>query len=99
MNTHVDAPLEKVFAAFLDFPNAADRVEGINHVEMLTQGAVAMGTRFRETWTMFGRGATEEAEVTRFESDELFTLSAVSNLIQLVNSPRKTAQHPLIWKR
>lgn len=78
LNAQIDAPLEKVFSAYSDFPNAANRIEGINSVEMLSDGPVGVGTRFRETRTMFGREATEEMEITRFEANKLYTVSADS---------------------
>lgn len=78
LNTTVAAPRREVFKAFSDFPNAASHVEGIDQIEMLTEGPVGVGTRFKETRTMFGRQATETMEVTDFVPDEKYTLSATS---------------------
>lgn len=69
---------EVVFAACTDFEHAADHVEGIVSTEMLTEGPVGVGTRFRETRVMFGREATEEMEVTQFEPGKSYTLEAES---------------------
>ena len=74
----VDAPIEKVFATYADFPNAAENVEGIVRIEMLTDGPVGLGTRFKETRVMFGKESTEEMEVTAFEANRMYTLSADS---------------------
>lgn len=74
----VNAPVEKTFQLFSDFPNAATRVDGIEKVEMLTDGPVCVGTKFKETRVMFGREATEEMEVTQFETNKLYTIAANS---------------------
>ena len=73
----VDAPIEKTFQLFSDFANA-HRIDGIEKIEMLTDGPTGIGTRFKETRIMFGREATEEMEVTEFESNKLYTVAADS---------------------
>ena len=74
----INAPVEVVFEAFADVHGFADRVDGIERVEVLTDGPVGLGTRFRETRIMFGKEATEEMEFTRFEKDQAITVSANS---------------------
>lgn len=74
----IDAPVETVFEGFADFEQAADRVDAIESVEMLTDGPTRMGTQFKETRTMFGRQATETMEVTEFRQNRLITVSADS---------------------
>jgi carbon monoxide dehydrogenase subunit G len=74
----VEAPIEKVFDVFSDFPNAAQRIEGIERVEMLTDGPVGSGTRFKETRIMFGRETTEEMQVTNFEPNKSYLVEADS---------------------
>ena len=74
----IPAPPEVVFEACSDFAGAAERISAIEKVEMLTDGPVGVGTRFRETRTMFGKAATEEMEVTRFEPNRSYTLEADS---------------------
>lgn len=76
--THVAAPREAVFAAFADVPSWAEHTSGIQKIEMLTDGPVGIGTRFRETRIMFKKEATEEMEFTAFDSPSLFTLEAES---------------------
>ena len=78
LSQQVNAPIDRVFQVFSDFPTAADRIEGIKSIEMLTDGPVGLGTRFKETRTMFGRDATEEMEITAFEPNRLYTVSADS---------------------
>ncbi len=78
LSTQVNAPINKVFRKFSDFPNAADMIEGIVRVEMLTDEPIGKGTRFNETRVMFGKEATEEMEVTEFDPHKKYTLSAIS---------------------
>lgn len=75
----IAASPETVFAVCSDFANSAQRVEGIEKVEMLTDGPVGPGTRFRETRIMFGREATEEMEVGAYEPPTRYTLVAASH--------------------
>ncbi|MFG0318741.1 MAG: SRPBCC family protein [Planctomycetota bacterium JB042] len=78
MSRRIAAPRPAVFAACTDFPNAAERVEGITNVKMLTDGPVGKGTRFEETRTMFGKDATETLEVSAFDPDRSVTVSCFS---------------------
>jgi hypothetical protein len=63
----VAAPPARVFAVASDLRGAAGRIRGIAKMEVLTDGPVRVGTRFRETRKMFGREATEEMEVVTFD--------------------------------
>ena len=78
ISTLVDAAPELVFAAASDFQNAPERVSGIERVEMLTEGPLRVGTRFRETRTMFGKQAVEEMEVIDLQPGRSYTLGADS---------------------
>jgi carbon monoxide dehydrogenase subunit G len=70
----VAAPPARVFAVVSDLRNAAGRVKGITKMEVLTDGPVRKGTRFRETRRMFGREATEEMEITAFDPPRSYTM-------------------------
>lgn len=63
----LDAPKEKCFDAFSDLKNLPNWVTAIKDIEILTEGSVGKGTRFKETRIMFGQESTEEMEVTLFE--------------------------------
>jgi len=76
---HVDAPLDKVFAEATDLTKWAERMSGIRRVELLTDGPVGVGTRFRETRVMFGHEATEEMEITGFDAPHSYTVEAESH--------------------
>lgn len=79
ISERIDAPIDRVFYIASDFPNMAEHIEAINKVEMLTEGPVGAGTRFRETRTMFGREATEEMEVAIFEPPTRYAVKAESH--------------------
>lgn len=74
----INAPAEAVFAAASDFASAPQRISGIKKMEMLTEGPVGQGTRFRETRVMFGKEATETMQVLDFQPGRSYTLGASS---------------------
>ena len=74
----INAPVEKVWDVLTDIPNAARRLSGIDDVQMMTSGPYAVGTRWRETRTFFGRTATEEMWV-RFNDPLRSTVIEASN--------------------
>jgi carbon monoxide dehydrogenase subunit G len=76
---HVEAPPERVFELATDLENAAERVQGIKKMELLTEGPVGVGTRFRETRVMMGRDATEEMEITAFDPPRSYEVGAESH--------------------
>jgi carbon monoxide dehydrogenase subunit G len=78
LSTEVKASPARVWEVMSDFEHAAERISGIQSVEMLTEGPVRVGTRFRETRVMFGKLAVEEMEVTALEPGRSYTLSADS---------------------
>ena len=60
MSEHVTAPREVVFEVAADFHNAAElNIQGIDSLEVLTDGPIGVGTRFRETRVMMGKSSTE----------------------------------------
>jgi len=69
---------EHVFDVFTDIEKSAERVSGIEKIEVLTEGPVGKGTRFRETRIMFKREATEEMEITEFEPGKGLAIEADS---------------------
>ncbi len=75
----IAAPPERVFAVSSDIPRWAEVVPAIQRIEMLTDGPVGVGTRFRETRLMFGREETETMEVLEFEAPRRYVLGAESH--------------------
>jgi len=78
LSLDVGAPPERTFDVFTDLEKAPDRVEGIVKLDILTDGPVGKGTRFRETRIMFRREATEEMEITEFETGKRYAVEAES---------------------
>ncbi len=76
---HVAAPVEKVFALATDFRNVPRFVKGITKLEVITDGPVGKGTRFRETRKVFNREATEEMEVTDFHPPRGYSVGCESH--------------------
>ncbi len=75
----INAPQEIVFAKAANFENAAEVVSDIMKVEMLTEGTIGKGTRFKETRVFWGREATEVMEVVAFEPSSSYQLQANSH--------------------
>ena len=73
---HFSAPLETVWEVMADLENAADRIQAIVKLEILTDGPVGQGTRFRETRIMFKKEATEEMEITAWSPPNSYTTEA-----------------------
>jgi len=56
----------------------AGTLSGIERIEVLTDGPVGVGTRFRETRILFKREATEEMEFTAFEPGVSYSVGCES---------------------
>ena len=74
ISAEVKAARDVVFQAFGDFRNAARHVSGIDQLEVLGEDPIGIGTRFRETRTMFKRQMTEEMEITGWEPGRSYTV-------------------------
>lgn len=72
---HIKAPIETVFEIAADIPQAADRMRGISEIEMLTDGEVGVGTRWKETRGGMG---TEELTITEFNPPNSYSVGAES---------------------
>ncbi len=78
MTRQVHAPTDVVFDVFADIDHAPDRIDQIVKVERLTDGPIGLGTRWRETRVVFKKHATEELEITGFESGRSYTVGCES---------------------
>lgn len=67
-----------VFAVFADLRNAPGRISGIKKLELLGDGRIGVGTRFKETRIMFKKEATETMEITEFTPGKSYTVSCDS---------------------
>ena len=75
----VKADPETTFRVFADIPNCASTIAGIETVEMLSDGSVGIGTRWRETRIMMGKQATEEMWITGFDPPRSYMVEAESH--------------------
>lgn len=64
---HINAQPALVFQLASDVTHAAQYVEGIEKVDLLTDGPIGVGTRFAETRVLLGKESTEELEFTQFD--------------------------------
>ncbi len=77
-STRIRATQQQVFDAISDLEHAADRITGIERVEVLTDGPMGVGTRWRETRVMFKKEHTEEMWVTEFDAPNGYRVNAES---------------------
>jgi carbon monoxide dehydrogenase subunit G len=80
VSREVSAPANAVWTIMTDLENAADTISAIQSIEILsTPQAFGVGTRWRETRTMFGKQATEEMWVTNVDPGTSYVVEAESN--------------------
>lgn len=73
LSISINATPEAVFAVISDFENSPDRIDWFEKVEMLTDGPVRVGTKWRETRRMKNKQSVEEWKMTAFESPNHFS--------------------------
>jgi carbon monoxide dehydrogenase subunit G len=79
VTTLVAAPPAAVFEVYTDLAKAAERIPDITQLELLTDGPIGVGTRWRETRVMFKKEAVEEMWITSFEPPRSYTVEAESH--------------------
>lgn len=76
----INAPTDKVWGIMTDLEGFPDAISGIEGVERLDDGTgFSVGTRWRETRTLFGRTATEDMWVTELEPGHSYVVEANSH--------------------
>jgi len=78
LTQHVHATPEVVFELASDLERVAEHVKGIERVELLTDGPIGVGTRFRETRIMFKKETSEDLEITAFDPPHSYTVECDS---------------------
>lgn len=78
LTKQVNASLDVVFDVASDLANAAEHIQGIERIELLTPEPVGVGTKWRETRKIMGKEATETMEVTAFDPPRSYTVEADS---------------------
>jgi carbon monoxide dehydrogenase subunit G len=76
VTSHIAAPVDHVFKFFTDLDHLTERVHGIKKVELLSTGDFNLRTRWRETRHILGRDISEEMEITAFDRDHGYTITA-----------------------
>lgn len=75
----IDAPASRVWALICDLEHWPDFIGGVDTVERLDDGTgFEVGTRWRETRTMFGKQDTQVMEVTGLAEGRAYTVEADS---------------------
>lgn len=74
----VNAPAKHIFGVMTDISNSPDNISGIKNVDMLSDGPIGVGTRWKETRVMFGKESTEEMWITEFVENERYMVEAES---------------------
>lgn len=73
------APPDRIWSVMTDLDGWARVVSGIERVERVDDGSgFAVGTRWRETRTMFGKSSTEEMAVTAVEPGRSYVVESDS---------------------
>ena len=79
ISRNISAPTDRVWAIITDIEGSPAVISGIDEVERLSDDAgFKVGTRWRETRTLFGKEATEEMEVTAIDEHRSYTVEADS---------------------
>jgi carbon monoxide dehydrogenase subunit G len=77
VSREVAASRDRIWSTVTDLEAAPTTLSGVDRVERLDGGdGFGVGTRWRETRTMFGRQATEEMEVTAVDPPSGYTVVA-----------------------
>jgi uncharacterized protein YndB with AHSA1/START domain len=82
----INAPPARVFDVFTDFAHAAQRIPAITKLELLSDGSVRKGTRFRETRVVFKQQATQELEIAAFEPPRAYAVSCTTGGVRYVTT-------------
>jgi len=76
ISREVRAPASAVWGLITDLEGSVDMISSIEKVEILAGDEFGIGTRWRETRTMFGKKATEVMEVTEITDGESYVVIA-----------------------
>lgn len=75
----VHAPIESVFSVASNIPSAVETIRGIDAIEMLTDGPVGEGTKWRETRTFLGKRAEETMWIVEWHPPTRYVVEARSH--------------------
>lgn len=76
---NIDRPITEVFEFISDLRNGPKMNEDIIKVEKLTEGPIAVGSKFIETRVIRGRNAEAKIEVVQYEPSTVFSAQSDAN--------------------
>lgn len=90
----IERPVEEVFKAAVDFSNSPQIMEAVVAVELLSEGPVREGYKFKETREIRGRKVSAVIEVTAIEKtgpirSKVFRAVLTFGIITSLNRHRK----------
>ncbi|MYL36736.1 SRPBCC family protein [Halobacillus litoralis] len=79
----IERPVEEVFKAAVDFSNSPQIMEAVVAVELLSEGPVREGYKFKETREIRGRKVSAVIEVTAIEENRSYSVKSVQSGLDL----------------
>ncbi|MBN8236219.1 SRPBCC family protein [Halobacillus kuroshimensis] len=79
----IERPVEEVFQAAVDFSNSPQIMEAVVAVELLSDGPVREGYKFKETREIRGRKVSAVIEVTALEENRSYSVKSVQSGLDL----------------
>ncbi|KHE72620.1 SRPBCC family protein [Halobacillus sp. BBL2006] len=79
----IQKPIGEVFEAATDFSKSPEMMDAVIEVELLSEGPVKEGYKFKETREIRGRKASSVIEVTDFEKNKSYSVRSVQNGLDL----------------
>lgn len=75
----VAAPQGVLFETMADLDNADERIESVTSVDILTDGPIGVGTKWKETRIMLGKEVTETLSITEFQPPSHYVVETESH--------------------
>ena len=75
----INAHPQACFNVFSDLDKMAERVTALIKLEVLTDGPMALGTKWQETRKMFGQESSEEMTISEFDPPRYYAATAASH--------------------
>ena len=75
----ISAPIARVFDVMSDISKAEERIPGIEKIDILSDIKSGEGLHWRETRVMFGKEATEEMAIVKYDPPTYYCVDAASH--------------------
>lgn len=76
LEQRTSASVDQVWSVLTDLEAAVGRLQGVEAIEVLTDGPYAVGTTWRETRGMFGKSETQEMSVAEADAPHRTVVTA-----------------------